>query len=550
MSHRKYELGSYEEMRAAHRWEVPERYNIASDVCDKHPRDKLAMVWEDWRGAEREVRFGELQDLSRRFANVLAANGVERGDRVATLLPSLPETAAAFFGTYRSGAILLSMSVLYGDEGIQHRLKDSGAKAVVTDTANRDRIPEGLAEVVLVLDSPDGSDGGERRSGDVDLGAALEQASDRHEAVDTSADDPAQLYYSSGTTGLAKGILHAHRYILGHEEFEFCHDVREDELFHGSGEWAWAAGIAPLLGPWRYGATQFVYARKGGFDPEEQLRQLEKHGVQNMFTTPTALRAMTAVADAGKKYPLERLRVTCSAGEPLNPEVIRWFREQFGITILDYYGLTESYPLCANYPTVEVREGSMGLPMPGWDVAILDEDEKPLPPGERGEICLRARSNPHYPLGYWNRPEDSEEDFGGDWFHTKDAAEADEDGYFWYSGRADDVIISAGYRIGPFEVESACVEHAAVHEAAAVASPDEKRGDLVKAFIVLAEGYEPTDDTAREIREYVRDRHSKYAYPREIEFVDDLPKTLTGKIRRIELRDAEREKKNAAKTAS
>ncbi|CAN5803961.1 acyl-CoA synthetase [soil metagenome] len=550
MSHRKYELGTYEEMRAAHRWDVPERYNIASDVCDKHPRDKLAMVWEDWRGAEREVRFGELQDLSRRFANVLAANGVERGDRVATLLPSLPETAAAFFGTYRSGAILLSMSVLYGDEGIQHRLKDSGAKAVVTDTANRDRIPDGLAEVVLVLDSDDGSsEDGERQSGDVDLGAALEQASDRHEAVDTSADDPAQLYYSSGTTGLAKGILHAHRYILGHEEFEFCHDVRKDELFHGSGEWAWAAGIAPLLGPWRYGATQFVYARKGGFDPEEQLRQLEKHGVQNMFTTPTALRAMTAVADAGKKYPLERLRVTCSAGEPLNPEVIRWFREQFGITILDYYGLTESYPLCANYPTVEVREGSMGLPMPGWDVAILDEDEKPLPPGERGEICLRARSNPHYPLGYWNRPEDSEEDFGGGWFHTKDAAEADEDGYFWYSGRADDVIISAGYRIGPFEVESACVEHAAVHEAAAVASPDEKRGDLVKAFIVLAEGYEPTDDTAREIREYVRDRHSKYAYPREIEFVDDLPKTLTGKIRRIDLRDAEREKKKAAQPA-
>jgi len=549
MGHRKYELGSYEEMRAAHRWDVPERYNIAVDVCDKHPRDKLAMVWEDWRGTEREVSFGELQDLSRKFANVLAGHGVERGDRVATLLPSLPETAAAFLGTYRSGAILLSMSVLYGDEGIQHRLKDSGAKAVVTDSANRSRIPEGLAEVVFVLDSPDASGDDGRQSGDVDLGAALEQASDRHEAVDTSADDPAQLYYSSGTTGLAKGILHAHRYILGHEEFEFCHDVREGELFHGSGEWAWAAGIAPLLGPWRYGATQFVYARKGGFDPEEQLRQLQKHGVQNLFTTPTALRAMTAVSDAGKKYPLERLRVTCSAGEPLNPEVIRWFREQFGITVLDYYGLTESYPLCANYPTVEVREGSMGLPMPGWDVAILDEDEKPLPPGERGEICLRARSNPHYPLGYWNRPEDSEEDFGGDWFHTKDAAEADADGYFWYSGRADDVIISAGYRIGPFEVESACVEHPAVHEAAAVASPDEKRGDLVKAFIVLAQGHEPTDDTAREIREYVRDRHSKYAYPREIEFVDDLPKTLTGKIRRIELREAEREKKKAAETA-
>jgi acetyl-CoA synthetase len=545
MGHRRYELGSYDEMCAAHRWDVPERYNIAVDVCDKHPRDKLAMVWEDWRGTEREVTFGELQDLSSRFANVLEAHGVERGDRVATLVPSLPETAAVFIGTYKAGGILLSMSVLYGDEGIEHRLRDSGAKAVVTDSANRHRIPDGLAEILFVLDSPGAE--GEREAGHVDLTEAMGKASDSYDTVDTTADDPAQLYYSSGTTGLAKGILHAHRYILAHEEFEFCHDVRDDELFHGSGEWAWAAGIAPLLGPWRYGAKQFVYARKGGFDPEEQLRVLSKHGVENMFTTPTALRAMTAVTDAGKRYPLDRLRVTCSAGEPLNPEVIRWFREQFGLTILDYYGLTESYPLCANYPTVEVREGSMGLPMPGWEVAILDEDERPLRPGERGEICLRARSNPHYPLGYWNRPEDSEADFGGDWFHTKDAAERDEDGYYWYSGRADDVIISAGYRIGPFEVESACVEHPAVHEAAAVASPDERRGDVVKAFIVLAEGHEPSDDTAQAIKDYVRDRHSKYAYPRQIEFVDDLPKTLTGKIRRVELREAERERAEAAR---
>jgi acetyl-CoA synthetase len=192
----------------------------------------------------------------------------------------------------------------------------------------------------------------------------------------------------------------------------------------------------------------------------------------------------------------------------------------------------------------------MGLPMPGWDVQILDEDEKPLPVGERGEICLRARSNPHYPIGYWRRDEDTEEVFGGDWFHTKDAAQQDEDGYIWYAGRADDVIISAGYRIGPFEVESACVEHPAVKEAAAVASPDERRGDIVKAFIVLAEGHEPTDETAESIKVYVRDRHSAYAYPREIEFVDDLPKTLTGKIRRVELREAEREKKKAAQQAA
>ncbi|MFL6748140.1 MAG: acyl-CoA synthetase [Sphingomicrobium sp.] len=247
----------------------------------------------------------------------------------------------------------------------------------------------------------------------------------------------------------------------------------------------------------------------------------------------------TGVSDAGKRYPLERLRVACSAGEPLNPEVIRWFREQFGVTVLDYYGLTESYPLCGNFPTVEVREGSMGRPMPGWDVEILDEDEQPLPAGERGEICLRARSNPHYPLGYWNRPEDTEEVFGGDWFHTKDAAMKDEDGYVWYAGRADDVIISAGYRIGPFEVESACVEHPAVKEAAAVASPDERRGNIVKAFIVLTGSHEPSDELAEEIKRHVRERHSAYAYPREIEFVDDLPKTLTGKIRRVELREQE-----------
>jgi acetyl-CoA synthetase len=542
MGFRKYELGTYEEMRERHSWNVPERYNIATDVCDKHDRDRLAMVWEDWEGNERRVSFGELQDLSNRFANVLAANGIEREDRVATLLPSLPETAAVFIGAYKSGAILLSMSVLYGDEGIQHRLRDSGARVLVTDASNRHRIPDGLVEKVFVM-------GGAQGDGDIDFDRALAEASDSYETVDTAADDPAQLYYSSGTTGLAKGILHAHRYILAHEEFEFCHDVQDGELFHGSGEWAWAAGIAPLLGPWRYGAVALVQARKGGYDAEEHLRFLSKHGVQNMFTTPTALRAMTGVENAGERYPLNELRITCSAGEPLNPEVIRWLRQQYGITVFDYYGLTESYPLCGNYPTVEVREGSMGLPMPGWEVAILDEDEKPVEQGERGEICLKARSNPHYPIGYWNSPEDTEEVFGGDWFHTKDAAQTDEDGYYWYSGRADDVIISAGYRIGPFEVESACVEHPAVKEAAAVASPDPRRGDLVKAFIVLASGHEPSDELADEIKKHVRERHSAYAYPREVEFVDDLPKTLTGKIRRIELREAERKKKQAETTA-
>src|SRR5215208_2092644 len=514
------EYSTYEEAVATHEWRVPERYNIAADVCDKHPREKLAMVHERFDGEQREVLWGELQDLANQAAHVLRSNGVQRGDRVAVVLPPTAETAAIFFGTWKLGALLLSMSVLYGDDGIRHRLSDSTPTVLVTDRANASRFDH---PNVLVLDD-----------------GLLDGRPTDAPTLDTAADDAAQLYYTSGTTGLAKGIVHAHRYILAHEEFVYCHEVQEGERFHGMGEWAWAAGISPLLGPWRLGAVQCVYQREGGFDPHKQLDFLSRHDVTNVFTTPTAMRSMMSIDDAGERYP-QKFRRVCSAGEPLNPEAIRWFRDQYGLTVLDFYGLTESYPLVANYPWMEVREGSMGKPMPGWDVQILDEDERPVPSGERGEICLRARSNPHYPLGYWNNEEAARETFGGEWFHTKDAARMDDDGYVWYEGRADDVIIAAGYRIGPFEVESACLEHPAVREAAAVAAPDERRGNVVKAFIVLAEGHEPSDELVGDLQRFVRDRLSAYAYPRQIEFVDDLPKTLTGKIRRIELRQREME---------
>ena len=379
------------------------------------------------------------------------------------------------------------MSVLYGDDGIDHRITDSDARSRRTRRAAPRRLP----------------------LGDVSSSWAptlLSGAPTDAVCVDTSADDPAQLYYTSGTTGLAKGILHAHRYILAHEEFIYRHDVRDGELFHGMGEWAWAAGIAAAR-PWRLGAVQFVYRRRAALTPTSSSRSSPAR-VTNVFTTPTAMRAMMAIEDAGDPLPagvphrvLGR-RAAEPGGDPLVPG-------QYGVTVLDFYGLTESYPLVANYPFMEVREGSMGRPMPGWDVQILDEDEQPVAGGERGEICLRARSNPHYPLGYWTQRGGFEETFGGDWFHTKDAAEQDEDGYFWYAGRADDVIISAGYRIGPFEVESACIEHPAVREAAAVASPDERRGNIVKAFIVLAEGHEPSDELADEIKRFVRDHHPR-----------------------------------------
>ena len=541
MSHyRRYSPGTYEEMTASFSWEVPPHYNLAVDTVDKHEPGRLAMLFEDYRGKQCEVTFGDMQKMSNRIANILRGLGVDRGDRVTVLLPSLPETAAAFIAVYKLGAILLSLSQLYGDDGIAHRLSDSQSKVLITDGNNRGRL-EGMRdrveslERVLVLNAGDSLVGD-----DVDLDEAMKGASADFTPVDTAADDPAQLYYSSGTTGQAKGILHAHRYLLAHNEFEFSHDVREDEVFHSTGEWAWIAGIVPgLLGPWRFGVPVAVFQRRGAYDPEQTLYVLEKYHVGNMFTTPTALRAMTEIKDAGSNYDIN-LRITCSAGEPLNPEVIRWFESQFGIPVFDYYGLTESYPLCANFPTVEVRPGSMGLPLPGWEIELLDtETGEPVPQGEVGEISLRARSNPHYPLGYWNRPEDSEEVFGGDYFRTKDVARRDEDGYVWYEGRADDVIISAGYRIGPFEVESAIVELPEVVEAAAVASPDAKRGNIVKAFVRLSPGTTGDDELKARIQQHVRDSYAAYAYPREVEFVDELPKTLTGKIRRIELRQAE-----------
>ena len=482
---------TYEQVLADHRWDVPDRYNIAADVCDKHPREKLAMVHEHFSGAVREVSWGELQDLANQAANVLAALGVQRGDRVAVVLPPTPETAAVFFGV----------------------VEDRRDPAVDVGAVRRRGDPppaDGLAERRCSSPTPRTRRGSTRawssRSLVLDERHARRRRATEFTTADTAADDPAQLYYTSGTTGLAKGIVHAHRYLLAHEEFIYCHDVqrrralpRDGRVGVGGGD---RAAARPVAASARCSAC---YQREGGFEPDRQLDFLSRHAVTNVFTTPTAIRSMMAIADAGTRYP-QQFRIVCSAGEPLNPEAIRWFREQYGVTVLDFYGLTESYPLCANFPFMEVREGSMGRPMPGWDVAILDEDEQPVAQGERGEICLRARTNPHYPLGYWNLPEASEETFGGEWFHTKDAARMDEDGYFWYEGRADDVIIAAGYRDRARSRSSRSawsIRRCA--EAAAVASPDERRGNVVKAFIVLAGGYEPSDELAEEIKAFVRD---------------------------------------------
>src|SRR5438093_8121701 len=293
-------------MRREFRWQVPRHYNIAADVLDKHEPSRPAMYWEDWEGNERTLTFGDMQALTNRTANALRAHGVGEGDRVAVMLPPLPEAAATFLAAYKLGSILLSLSILYGDDSIAHRLRDCAAKVIVTDAANReriDRIRHELADLEHVLVVDEG------------FGRAVAEASDRCETLDTPADQPAQIYYTSGTTGLAKGIVHAHRYLLAHNEFELSHDVRGDEVFHSTGEWAWIAGIIPgILGPWRFGAPIAVFARQGGYDPQQTLYMLEKYSVKNLFATPTALRAMAALGEVSQRYPGISLRCACAAG--------------------------------------------------------------------------------------------------------------------------------------------------------------------------------------------------------------------------------------------
>ena len=402
-------ITSYEEAVANHEWRVPERYNIAEDVCDKHPADKLAMIHEHFDGTVREVQWGELQELSNRFANVLRALGVEKGDRVAMLLPPTPETAAAFFGTWKCGRDpALDVGALRRRRHPPPRVSDSAGQG-----AGHQRGQPGPRRSV-------------RWSSTCSCSTTMSSPtpSPDFEREDTLADDPAQLYYTSGTTGLAKGIVHAHRYLLAHEEFIYCHDVQDGERFHGMGEWAWAAGIAPLLGPWRFGAVQLVYQREGGFDPHKQLDFLSRHEATNVFTTPTAMRSMMAHRRRGHALPaevpdrLQRRRAAEPGGDPLVPRAVRADRAR----------LLRAHRVLSAGRQLPVHGGPRGLDgagrCPAGTCRSSTRTSSRVPQGERGEICLRARSNPHYPLGYWNNEEAAKETFGGDWFHTKDAAQA------------------------------------------------------------------------------------------------------------------------------
>lgn len=518
----------YRRLRSEQRWEVPERYNMAVDVADHHPGDRVALVFEDHTGHRDEVTWDRVRDRAARVAAHLHALGVREGDRVAVLLPQRPDTPATYLGVLRTGAVLVTMSLLWADDPIAYRIADSGSTLLITEDAALER----AAGAVRAARASHGLDADVRVVSVDDPAVAAREP--RHEAADTAADDPALIFYTSGTTGAAKGIVHAHRTLLGHNEFRYCHDLRPGDVFYGAGDWAWS--MAKLMGPLRAGATHLVHRPRVGFDPEGLLAAMARNRVTTALVNPTLLRKLRAeVPDAGRRHP-QSLRVVCCSNEPLTTDLITWFREQFGVTPFDYYGSTESYPLLGNMPGIPVKPGSVGRPLPGWDVALLDAQDREVPDGEPGEICLRARSNPQFPLGYWNRPEASAETFGGTWYRTKDQATRDADGYFWFLGRTDDVIKTSGYRVGPYEVEAALREHPAVADAGVVGLPDPLRGQVVKAWIELADGYEPSEELADRIRAFAREHYSRFAYPRLIAFEERLPRSATGKVQRAELR--------------
>jgi acetyl-CoA synthetase len=529
-----------ETLRRNFRWQVPERFNIADAVCDRHARsgDRLALIEEREGGEVRRHSFGDLRASSNRLANALADAGVGRGDRVGILLGQRLETLLAHLAAHKLGAISVPLFVLFGSDALAFRLADSGAKVVVTD-------PEGAAKLSGIRDRLPGlrrvfaTDGGCPDAADLD--AAMVRAGDRIAPADTAADDPALLIYTSGTTGPPKGALHAHRVLLGHlPGVQWPHDFfpQPGDRFWPPADWAWIGGLLDVLLPSLYCGVPVVASRARKFDPEAAVDLMARHGVRNAFLPPTALRLLRQAGVRPQAAGL-RLRSIGSGGEKLGDDVIAWGEAAFGVTINEFYGQTEANLVVGNNARLlPLRSGSMGQPVPGHDVAIVDDQGEPVAAGERGVIAVR-RPDPVMFLGYWNQPEASAAKFRGDWLLTGDLGRADKDGYFHYLGREDDLISSAGYRIGPSEVEDCLARHPAVAFAAVIGVPDQLRGELVKAFVVPRSGHPPSDDLARAIQDFVRARLAAHAYPRQIEFLDELPLTATGKVRRTELRARE-----------
>ncbi len=544
----------YAAIHRAHRWDVPARFNIAHACCGRWASDRarFALYWEDETGANAACTFWDLQQQANRLSNALAAMGVARGDRVALVLPQRPETVVAHIAVYQMGAVSVPLSFLFGPDALEYRLNHSGAKVALVDPQSlpnlapiRERCA-GVAHVIGVA--------GARAAWIAPYETVLAKASSRFAAVATNATDPAILVYTSGTTGPPKGALMPQQCLIGNlPGFTHSHDgyPQERDLFWSPADWAWTGGLMDALLPALY-FGQPIVGYRGRFDPERAFALIEKYGIRNTFLFPTALKMMMKAVPRPREHFDLDLRTIMSAGEAVGTTVFDWAREALDVTINEMFGQTEMNYIVGNSQALwPAKPGSMGRPYPGHRIAAIDDDGNEVPDSDIGEIAVNriapdGTPDPVFFLGYFGNPEGTAKKFSGDWCRTGDLARRDADGYLWYQGRADDMFKAAGYRIGPSEIENCLVRHPAVANAAVVPSPDETRGNVVKAFIVLAAGETPSEKLEEDIRAHVRKFLAPYEYPKEIEFIDALPMTTTGKVQRRVLRERERERKAAS----
>ncbi len=532
-------LRDYDALVRDFRWQVPARYNIGTDVCTRWALaepDRVAILWKKPDGRVEPVTYGRLEDASNRLANVLVAKGVKRGDRVALVLAQGAAAAIAHIAIYKMGAIAVPLAALFGIDALAFRLANAGARALITNAegvAKLAQIRDGLGELSLVLSVDGAADGVESFYG------SLEKASGAFTAVDTAADDPAMMIYTSGTTGQPKGALHGHRVLLGHlPGVEMPHEFfpQAGDRMWTPADWAWAGGLLNVLLPSLHFGVPVVAHKFEKFDADEAFALMAELKVRNSFVPPTALRMLRSIDDPRSRHDLV-LRTLASGGEALGTPTYDWGRAALGLTINEFYGQTECNLVLASSAAIGVsKAGAIGKPVPGHTVGVIRDDGSLCETGERGQIAVQ-RPDPVMFLEYWGRPEATRDKFIGDWMVTGDQGLRDEEGYVHFFGRDDDVITSAGYRIGPGEIEDTLLKHPAVSLAAAVGKPDELRTEIVKAFIVLKDGVEPSPDLADHIRDFVKTRMSAHSYPREVEFIDELPMTTTGKIIRRLLRD-------------
>ena len=545
----------YAEIHRAYRWEVPARFSIAHACCGRWAADRarFALYWEDEEGATGAFTFWDLGQQANRLSNALAALGVARGDKVALILPQRPETAVAHIAINQLGAVAVPLSFLFGPEALEYRLQHSQAKVVIVDpqslpavAAIRERCP-GVAHVVGVA--------GARETGVTPWETLLARGSPHFAGPDLAATDPAYLVYTSGTTGPPKGALMPQQCLIGNlPGFVHSHDgyPRAGDLFWSPADWAWTGGLMDALLPTLY-FGQPIVGYRGRFDPERAFALIEKYGIRNTFLFPTALKLMMKAFPRPKERFDIDLRTIMSAGEAVGTAVFEWAQQALGVTINEMFGQTEmNYIVGNSHELWPAKPGSMGRPYPGHRIAVIDDEGQAVSDGEIGEVAVNrvapdGTRDPVFFLEYFGNPEGTARKFTGDWCRTGDLAKRDADGYLWYQGRADDMFKAAGYRIGPSEIENCLVRHPAVANAAVVPSPDETRGNVVKAFIVLAQGATPSPALEEDIRQHVRKFLAPYEYPKEIEFIDALPMTTTGKVQRRVLRERERERKETGK---